>query len=254
MSRLPLEAVNKSPMQELCNGLWREIAHGIRQHLSADAFRRWFAAIELVGADEFALTLQVPNSIYQFWIESNYLNVVESVATSVLGSHREIKFSGADSAMTGAAVSSPDKVSETPTPRSQDEDTADALNHGMNPCNRFETFVVGSNNQFAHAAALAVSQSQARTYNPLFIYGGVGLGKTHLMQAIGQHAIERKKTQKVMYLSSERFANEFIDAIQQNKLVGFRNVTRQIFSWDWRQSLSWERRVFGHVVLWVADG
>jgi len=129
--------------------------------------------------------------------------------------------------MTGAAVSSPDKVSETPTPRSQDEDTADALNHGMNPCNRFETFVVGSNNQFAHAAALAVSQSQARTYNPLFIYGGVGLGKTHLMQAIGQHAIERKKTQKVMYLSSERFTNEFIDAIQRNKLVGFRKRYRQ---------------------------
>jgi len=213
-------------MQELCNGLWREIARGIRPHLSADAFDRWFAAIELVGADEFALTLQVPNSIYQFWIESNYLNVVESVATSVLGSPREIKFSGADSAMTGAAVSS-DKVSETPIPRSQDEDSGDALNHGMNPRNRFETFVVGSNNQFAHAAALAVSQSQAKSYDPLFIYGGVGLGKTHLMQAIGQHAIERKKTQKVMYLSSERFTNEFIDAIQQNKLVGFRKRYRQ---------------------------
>jgi chromosomal replication initiator protein len=87
--------------------------------------------------------------------------------------------------------------------------------------------VVGSNNQFAHAAALAVSQSQAKTYNPLFIYGGVGLGKTHLMQAIGQHAIEGKKTQKVMYLSSERFTNEFIDAIQHNKLVGFRKRYRQ---------------------------
>jgi len=223
----PLEAVNKSPMQELCNGIWREIACRIRPHLSADAFQRWFAAVELVGADEFALTLQVPNSIYQFWIESNYLNIVESVATSVLGSPRKIKFCGADSAMTGGAVSS-DEVSETPIPRSsQDEDSGDALNHGMNPRNRFETFVVGSNNQFAHAAALAVSQSQAKTYSPLFIYGGVGLGKTHLMQAIGQHAIERKKTQKVMYLSSERFTNEFIDAIQRNKLVGFRKRYRQ---------------------------
>ena len=213
-------------MQELCNGIWREIARGIRPHLSADAFHRWFAAIELVEADEFALTFQVPNSIYQFWIESNYLNVVQSVATSVLGSPREIKFSGADNAMTGAAVSS-DKVSETPIPPSQDENSEDVLNHGMNPRNRFEAFVVGSNNQFAHAAALAVSQSLAKTYNPLFIYGGVGLGKTHLMQAIGQHAIERKKTQKVMYLSSERFTNEFIDAIQQNRLVRFRNRYRQ---------------------------
>src|SRR6516162_7846549 len=223
----PLEAVNKSPMQELCNGIWREIACRIRPHLSADTFQRWFAAVELVGADEFALTLQVPNSIYQFWIESNYLNIVESVATSVLGSPRKIKFCGAGSAMTGGAVSS-DEVSETPIPRSsQDEDSGDALNHGMNPRNRFETFVVGSNNQFAHAAALAVSQSQAKTYNPLFIYGGVGLGKTHLMQAIGQHAIERKKTQKVMYLSSERFTNEFIDAIQHNMLVRFRKRYRQ---------------------------
>jgi chromosomal replication initiator protein len=97
----------------------------------------------------------------------------------------------------------------------------------MNPRNRFEAFVVGSNNQFAHAAALAVSQSPAKTYNPLFIYGGVGMGKTHLMQAIGQQAIERKKAQKVMYLSSEGFTNEFIDAIQHNMLVRFRKRYRQ---------------------------
>ena len=97
----------------------------------------------------------------------------------------------------------------------------------MNPRNRFEAFVVGSNNQFAHAAALAVSQSPAKTYNPLFIYGGVGLGKTHLMQAIGQQTIERRKIQKVMYLSSERFTNEFIDAIQHNMLVRFRKRYRQ---------------------------
>jgi chromosomal replication initiator protein len=86
---------------------------------------------------------------------------------------------------------------------------------------------VGSNNQLAHAAAMEVSQSLARTYNPLFIYGDVGLGKTHLMQAIGQQAIERRKTQKVMYLSSERFTNEFIDAIQHNMLVKFRKRYRQ---------------------------
>jgi chromosomal replication initiator protein len=97
----------------------------------------------------------------------------------------------------------------------------------MNPRNSFEAFVVGSNNQFAHAAALAVSQSPAKSYNPLFIYGGVGLGKTHLMQAIGQQTIERRKMQKVMYLSSERFTNEFIDAIQHNMLVRFRKRYRQ---------------------------
>src|SRR5258705_4180188 len=215
-------------MQETYNEIWREIASGIRLHLSADAFQRWFSAIELVQADEIALTFQVPNTIYQFWIESNYLNVVQSASMSVLGSPREIKFRAADSGMAGSVVDAhADRVCETLAPTSRDEDSEGVINHGMNPRNRFEAFVVGSNNQFAHAAALAVSQSPAKTYNPLFIYGGVGLGKTHLMQAIGQQTIDRRKIHKVMYLSSERFINEFIDAIQHNMLVRFRKRYRQ---------------------------
>ena len=215
-------------MQETYDGLWREIASGIRLHLSADAFQRWFASIELVQADEIALTFQVPNSIYQFWIESNYLDVVRSAAMSVLGSSPEIKFRSADIGTIGQAVDAhSDRMSKALASKSHDEDSEGAINHGMNPRNRFEAFVVGSNNQFAHAAALAVSQSPAKTYNPLFIYGGVGLGKTHLMQAIGQQTIERKRNQKVMYLSSERFTNEFIDAIQHNMLVRFRKRYRQ---------------------------
>src|SRR6202022_402401 len=215
-------------MQDTYNEIWREIAGEIRPHLSADAFQRWFAEIELVQADEIALTFQVPNRIYQFWIESNYLNVVQSAAMSVLGSPREIKFRAADSEMSGPVVDAhADRGSEPLAPLSYDEDSEGAINHGMNPRNRFEAFVVGSNNEFAHAAALAVSQSPAKTYNPLFIYGGVGLGKTHLMQAIGQQTIEQRKTHKVMYLSSERFINEFIDAIQHNMLVRFRKRYRQ---------------------------
>jgi chromosomal replication initiator protein len=214
-------------MQETCDGLWREIASGIRPHLSADAFQRWFASIELVQVDEIALTFQVPNSIYQFWIESNYLDVMRSVAMSVLGSSPEIKFRGADIGTIGEALAHSDRMSKALASKSHDEDSEGVINHGMNPRNRFEAFVVGSSNQFAHAAALAVSQSPAKSYNPLFIYGGVGLGKTHLMQAIGQQTIERKKNQKVMYLSSERFTNEFIDAIQHNMLVRFRKRYRQ---------------------------
>ncbi|MBV8101080.1 MAG: ATP-binding protein [Verrucomicrobia bacterium] len=211
-------------MQEIYNSLWREIASGIRPHLSADVFQRWFEAIELVHANERALTLQVPNSIYQFRIESNYLSVVQSAAMSVLGSPREIKFRVAASGVTGPVFDAiSDKVSKSLVALSRDGN----LEGGMNPRNSFEEFVVGSNNQFAHAAALAVCQSPANTYNPLFIYGGVGLGKTHLMQAIGQQTIERRKIQKVMYLSSERFTNEFIDAIQHNKLVRFRKRYRQ---------------------------
>jgi chromosomal replication initiator protein len=218
-------------MQETYDNVWQEIGSGIRLQLSAEAFQRWFAAIELVQADEIALTFQIPNSIYQFWIESNYLNVLQSAVMSVLGSPRKIKFRTAETESERPIVDAHgDGVSEPLAPLCQtfhDEDSEGVINHGMNPRNRFEAFVVGSNNQFAHAAALAVSQSPAKTYNPLFIYGGVGLGKTHLMQAIGQQTIERRKIQKVMYLSSERFTNEFIDAIQRNMLVRFRKRYRQ---------------------------
>jgi chromosomal replication initiator protein len=203
------------------------MAAGIRLQLNPDAFQRWFAPIELVRADELTLTFQVPNTIYQYWIESNYLNVVESVARSVLGSHREIKFCDPEGDSKSSGVSLDLESVTSPFPVSQDEDSEEAVLHGMNPRNRFDAFVVGANNELAHAAAMAVSQSPANSYNPLFIYGGVGLGKTHLMQAIGQQAIERTKSKKVMYLSSERFTNEFIDAIQSNKLVRFRKRYRQ---------------------------
>jgi chromosomal replication initiator protein len=212
-------------MHEACYRIGRELAGEIRLHLSADAFQRWFAALEVVGVDEFALTFRVPNTLHQFWIESNYLNILKSAAMSVLGTPREIKFLTADTGRSSPVSS--DTVCGTLVPAFPEEDSEEALFHGMNPRNRFEAFVVGSNNQFAHAAALAVSQSPAKTYNPLFIYGGVGMGKTHLMQAIGQQAIERKKAQKVMYLSSEGFTNEFIDAIQHNMLVRFRKRYRQ---------------------------
>jgi chromosomal replication initiator protein len=215
-------------MQETYNGIWREIASVIRLHLTAETFQRWFAPIELVQANENALTLQVPNSIYPIWIEGNYLNVVRSAATSVLGSPREIKFLSVDSGKMEPFVDrEPHRQSEPANAPTQDHDLENAVSHGMNPRHRFEGFVVGSSNQFAHAAALAVSQSPAKTYNPLFIYGGVGLGKTHLMQAIGQQTIEKRKIQKVMYLSSERFTNEFVDAIQHNMLVRFRKRYRQ---------------------------
>src|SRR5207253_2968012 len=97
----------------------------------------------------------------------------------------------------------------------------------FNPKNTFETFVVGNNNNFAHAAALAVAQSPGKSFNPLFLYGGVGLGKTHLLHAVGQYVSQHKKGARVAYLSSEKFTNEYIDAIQNNQLVRFRKKYRQ---------------------------
>jgi chromosomal replication initiator protein len=215
-------------MEESYRRIWEKIGSGIQPHVSSDAFQRWFAAIELVHADEVALTFQVPNTIYQLWIESNYLSLVESATLSVLGSPREIKFRVCENGKAEQSVqSTPELIAEAPPSRIQEKEPEAASVQGMNPRNSFETFVVGSNNQFAHAAALAVAQSPAKTYNPLFVYGGVGLGKTHLMQAIGQQVVDRKKNYKVMYLSSEKFTNEFIDAIQHNTLVKFRKRYRQ---------------------------
>jgi chromosomal replication initiator protein len=215
-------------MEQGFRRIWEEIAGNIRPHVSIDAFNRWFSEIELVQTDECVLTFQVPNTIHQLWIESNYLPLVQSATLAVLAGPREIKFRVAEQGQEQALMADPEpKVEELPSTKASEKETDGAAVHGMNPRNTFDTFVVGSNNQFAHAAGLAVAQSPAKTYNPLFIYGGVGLGKTHLMQAIGQHVTDRKKNFKVMYLSSERFTNEFIDAIQHNTLVKFRKRYRQ---------------------------
>ena len=216
-------------MEENYRRIWDQIASAIRPHVSVDAFQRWFTTLELVQADELALTFEVPNTIYQLWIESNYLNLVQAATLAVLGSPREIKFRVTENGKPnrGDETKVEPPVAQLPAFPTPDKEPDQASNHGMNPRHSFETFVVGSNNQFAHAAALAVAQSPAKTYNPLFIYGGVGLGKTHLMQSIGQQVVDRKKNFKVMYLSSERFTNEFIDAIQHNTLVKFRKRYRQ---------------------------
>jgi chromosomal replication initiator protein len=215
-------------MEQGFRRIWEEIAGNIKPHVSIDAFKRWFSEIELVQTDECVLTFQVPNTIHQLWIESNYLPLVQSATLAVLAGPREIKFRVAEQGKEEGLMADPEpKVEELPPNKTSEKETDGAAVHGMNPRNTFDTFVVGSNNQFAHAAGLAVAQSPAKTYNPLFIYGGVGLGKTHLMQAIGQHVTDRKKNFKVMYLSSERFTNEFIDAIQHNTLVKFRKRYRQ---------------------------
>jgi chromosomal replication initiator protein len=219
--------VDKMPIEHSFRQTWEEVAAGIRPHVSSDAFQRWFAAIELAHADDKQLIFQVPNTIYQLWIESNYLQLLQAAAMQVLGGEREIKFCVAEQPAGPILAPEHRAEPETKVAKAADKDPEPATVHGMNPRNTFDTFVVGSNNQFAHAAALAVAQSPSKTYNPLFIYGGVGLGKTHLMQAIGQQVADRKKNFKVMYLSSEKFTNEFIDAIQHNTLVKFRKRYRQ---------------------------
>jgi chromosomal replication initiator protein len=211
-------------MDEKCAQLWRKLSLALKPHVSADTFKRWFSAVELVKAAPDSLTFRVPNKIYQFWIESNHMPALQTAIVQAFGAPREVKFSFPAGILSEPEIEAA-AIKELPSEPLRDQRAAAAV-AALNPRNRFETFVVGPNNEIAHAASLAVAQSPARTYNPLFIYGGVGLGKTHLMQAIGHYVWGKKKSTKVMYLSSELFINEFIDAIQHNNLVTFRKRYR----------------------------
>ncbi len=213
-------------MDKKCAQLWQRLSAALKPHISPDSFKRWFSTVELIEASDKSLTLRVPNNIYQFWIESNYMTALQTAIVTVFGSPRAIRFSS-PSGPAGQTHLEDAVILKEILPESQGDTKTGASVLGLNPRNTFESFVVGPNNEIAHAASLAVAQSPARTYNPLFIYGGVGLGKTHLMQAIGQYVWAKKKNMKVMYLSSELFINEFIDAIQHSNLVKFRKRYRQ---------------------------
>ena len=202
---------------------WIAITKALKAEVSDDTYNRWFKDIALVELDAAQLTLRVPNNIYQLWIETNYISLLRAAVLLVLQDMREIRFVLADA----SDMPPPEPPAAPPErPPTAERVFPEPAAPGMNPRNTFDAFVVGTNNQFAQAACKAVADSPAKTYNPLFIYGGVGLGKTHLMNAIG-HAIAAKKKGKVVYITSETFTNEFIDAIQNNTLVKFRKRYRQ---------------------------
>ena len=204
--------------------IWSQIAGNLKTSVSEDTFTRWFQEAELMSLTEEEVAIRVPNNIHQLWIETNYLPLLRSAIVLVVGTHRKVRFVSSGETVVLPPVDTPrhskrEKISS--------EASGAASNGGMNPRNTFESFVVGKNNDYAHAACLAVGNAPGRTYNPLFIYGGVGLGKTHLMHAIGQHiAGTHKKHPKVVYITSEVFTNEFIDAIQNSALIKFRKRYR----------------------------
>src|ERR1051326_2882764 len=184
-------------MDEKCSQLWTKLSAALKPEVSADTFKRWFSAVKLTNATADEITLLVPNNIYQFWIESNHMPALQAAIGSVFHGPRAVKFvcaidtsAGSDAAEAEPAISAREQAAAARSNKTP----------GLNPRNTFESFVVGPNHEIAHAASLAVAQSPAKTYNPLFIYGGVGLGKTHLMQAIGQYVWTKKKNIKVIYV------------------------------------------------------
>ncbi|MCS7338520.1 MAG: chromosomal replication initiator protein DnaA [Verrucomicrobiae bacterium] len=205
--------------------IWAAAQAKLRTMLSADTFNLWFAPVRAVAVDGHILVLEVANDFCEVWLKDNYLGLLQDVLAQVSGRALHVKFKVASGA---TAPSAPPTVSHAREKTRGNEDRAAATSENcFNPKYTFDTFVVGSNNNFAHAAALAVAQAPGKSYNPLFIYGGVGLGKTHLLHAIGQAVLSQRKATRVAYVTSEKFTNEYIDSIQNNQLMRFRKKYRQ---------------------------
>src|SRR5688500_13661838 len=225
--------------------LWTAAQQLLRTILDADIYNLWFAPLKATGVAAEEITLEVANDFCEVWLKDNYLGLIRDVLASAAGQHLKVNFRVTQT-KAAPAVNSAEAVAEAKTDSEPDKPAAHkSADHGFNPKNTFDSFVVGSNNTFAHAAALAVSQTPGKSYNPLFLYGGVGLGKTHLLHAIGQHVVAHKRAARVTYVSSEKFTNEFIDAIQNSQLVRFRRRYRQtdVFLIDDIQFLAGKERI-----------
>jgi chromosomal replication initiator protein len=226
---------NPVPVTEV-KEIWDAICLELQQVVSADAVSRWFRPLRVHNYTNKTLTLASDNSIYQYWIEENYLSQLKATASRALGENVSIVFLPCGETVTAGRIGQaimPDAPTKPEPVRVKRENIRPSLQSSegrglMNPRYTFDSFVVGVNNQFAHAAAHAVALAPARTYNPLFLHGSVGLGKTHLMQAIGHLILANKKHLRVLYVTSEQFTNEYISAIQHGELAKFRKSYRQV--------------------------
>ncbi|WP_221029203.1 chromosomal replication initiator protein DnaA [Actomonas aquatica] len=230
------------PAVSSSSSLWETVKQDFKDLFPDDVFQLWFQPLVCLAGDEDTMTLGVPNDFAAIWIHDNYLDLIVQRLRLSSGRDISVRLRKNDAAVPAAAapVQIEPELSESrhssrvaPTPRRapltrQARATANAHAGNLNPRNTFETFVVGSNNQMAQAAALAVAQSPAQAYNPLFLYGDTGLGKTHLMHAIGHAILQHKPDARVAYLSTEKFTNEFIQGLQENALVKFRQRYRNV--------------------------
>jgi chromosomal replication initiator protein len=213
-------------MQASAEKIWSGAQEHLRSMLSGDTYNLWFAPLRACSQENNSITLEVANDFCEVWLKDNYLGLLQDVIGLASGRQLEVKFKiGSGGNPAGLMPQPPPARKKAAEPAPERPPVNSELS--FNPKNTFDTFVVGNNNNFAYAAALAVAQAPGKSYNPLFLYGGVGLGKTHLLHAIGHHVSGHRKGARVAYLSSERFTNEYIDGIQNNQLARFRKKYRQ---------------------------
>ncbi|PSL45942.1 chromosomal replication initiator protein DnaA [Salsuginibacillus halophilus] len=210
---------------ENLNDLWEQVLEKIQEKVSKPSFETWLKATTATDLQEQTIIVTAPNPFARDWLEDRYSSIISDTVEDITGSRLDVKFVIPDTEEDNG-FSVEEELKKMPSKPVEQENEAPKTM--LNEKYMFDTFVIGSGNRFAHAASLAVAEAPAKAYNPLFIYGGVGLGKTHLMHAIGHYVIEHNPDARVVYLSSEKFTNEFINAIRDNKAVNFRNKYRNI--------------------------
>lgn len=197
--------------------IWNEVLKLIKVELTEVSFNTWLKTIKPIAITENKVILAAPNEFTKGILEGRYLNLIKNAIKQVSKKEYEIQFTIPGEDININIGQSVFNNNTKTTQRSQ-----------LNPKYTFDTFVIGNSNRFAHAASLAVAEAPAQAYNPLFIYGGVGLGKTHLMHAIGHYILNQKPNAKVVYVSSEKFTNELINSIRDDKNNQFRSKYRNV--------------------------
>lgn len=204
-------------MSSQLNNIWERTLNLLKNELTEISFNTWIKTIEPVSLNSDSIDLGVPAEFNKGILESRYSTLIKNAIKQVTSKDYKINF----------IIPSQESVNKYPTKKEDKQQSEDNYVSVLNPKYTFDTFVIGNSNRLAHAASVAVSESPAKAYNPLFLYGGVGLGKTHLMHAIG-HYILNNSNLKVLYVSSEKFTNELINAIKDDRNEQFRNKYRNI--------------------------
>lgn len=199
---------------------WEKIRDILSRELSEQSFRTWFDPVRCIEITSSALILTVPDAYFGQWLKNHYENLIQSAVEETTGNRCSVDYKVEAPIRTPLTI----PVSEPQTKKTGSEAREADLNNKYN----FDNFVVGPGNRFAHAASYAVCEAPARQYNPLFIYGPVGLGKTHLMQSIAHEIKKRHPEFRVLYISSEKFTNQLISAIQNRSTPQFRNKYRSV--------------------------
>ncbi|EFV77973.1 MULTISPECIES: chromosomal replication initiator protein DnaA [Cytobacillus] len=203
--------------------LWNNALANIEKKISKPSFDTWLKSTKAHSLQGDTLIVKAPNEFARDWLEERYSQLISGILYDITGEELGVKFI--------IPQNQSEEEVDLPLPpkkKKPEEEQPELPLTMLNPKYTFDTFVIGSGNRFAHAASLAVAEAPAKAYNPLFIYGGVGLGKTHLMHAIGHYVLDHNPSAKVVYLSSEKFTNEFINSIRDNKAGDFRDKYRNV--------------------------